>query len=216
MSSTASNNLSAAVAAVASAALTQATISQMNSINEIPINEMIVDGSLPPVAATLVTTNQESSSQQQEANNITDNTSTASQMLPPQQAPKQQSNVTMPISIPSKGTSLQKPHAIGQHETLSVPGDLCSTSMTSVSPNCGTNTNNSLLATSIESDMCNSVTDKSNISSSMSSTSGTPGKKKLTRCVLESCKRKVGLTGKLKLKQSKKKIELFDFIHFNC
>jgi len=95
------------------------------------------------------------------------------------------STATVPIPIPARSQSSETPN---NHDmiAISVPGDMLSSSLLSGSP--------------LGASCCaaSSVDDSSNIASSVG-TVGSVGacgeKKKRTRCVLESCKRKVGLTG---------------------
>ena len=83
-------------------------------------------------------------------------------------------NKSVPIPIPSR-------QARSEEATMSVPNDLISSSLLSASP---------LGAASMESNDLASTS----VSSGMSAGGE---KKKRNRCVLESCKRKVGLTGNL-------------------
>jgi len=95
------------------------------------------------------------------------------------------STATVPIPIPARSQSSETSN---NHDmiAMSVPSDMLSSSLLSDSP-----LGASCFAAS-------SVDDSSNIASSVGTVGsiGTCGeKKKRTRCVLESCKRKVGLTG---------------------
>ena len=95
-------------------------------------------------------------------------------MPPPQTDNNNKQSTSVPIPIPSR-------QARSDEATMSVPNDLISSSLLSASP---------LGAASMESNDLASTS----VSSGMSAGGE---KKKRNRCVLESCKRKVGLTGNL-------------------
>lgn len=85
-------------------------------------------------------------------------------------------STTVPISIPARQTKQQE----NSDEAMSVPPEVATSSFISTSP---------LGAASIES--------TSMLASSVSSSVSGTSEKKKNRCVFDSCKRKVGLTGNL-------------------
>lgn len=194
-----------AAAAVTAAVIATQSISQMNSINEIPVDvSSFIQNNVSSIgaAATSVESSAASSAAAAAASEMAAE-SAAALMPPPAAQPvtfslteaapeasdaKCAPSTSLPIPIPGR---LAPANAHADH-TMSVPADLCSTSllsMTSASPS-GTFADDSLLATS-----CDMSSLTGDLATSCSSTASENNKKKRSRCVFESCKRKVGLTG---------------------
>lgn len=139
-----------------------------SSNNEIPVNNANSNQHLASIGESTTLQNTNSSINNNNNNNITANSSSSSlSMPPPSTTPQLQTQTSIPIPIPTKQQSSLNDDQIG----ISVPSDILATS--------------SLCASSVDDSICSSIGNNS-IGSE---------KKKRTRCSLDSCKRKVGLTG---------------------